>query len=276
MVTISDRCPYGAGDGEAFMSLIRRAGLVSTPPQGPQARGPRRLAGGLQRQRGQRRLPRSAGRRRTQDRRAPLDLENQIDRQARVSFAAGLDIVCLPRTITPSQWIRASAMSRRRISTGLSVSFCSIGDDGPLGISKSVHLRRRAAVLPRVPAWRRCSRLAWGQYSLRKGVAQRRDTGHRGASKPQRRCGASPRIAIACISESVRRRGSADRAICCAQSARRVLASGANNRQIASQLFLAEGTVKNYVSAILGKLGVQDRTQAALRARELGLLKPGS
>lgn len=55
----------------------------------------------------------------------------------------------------------------------------------------------------------------------------------------------------------------------------RLLAAGANNRQIASQLFLAEGTVKNYVSAILDKLGVEDRTQAALRARELGLLKSG-
>lgn len=53
----------------------------------------------------------------------------------------------------------------------------------------------------------------------------------------------------------------------------RLLASGANNRQIAGQLFLAEGTVKNYVSTILDKLGVQDRTQAALRACELGLLK---
>jgi len=52
----------------------------------------------------------------------------------------------------------------------------------------------------------------------------------------------------------------------------RLLAVGANNRQIANQLFLAEGTVKNYISTILAKLGVQDRTQAALRARELGLL----
>ena len=54
-----------------------------------------------------------------------------------------------------------------------------------------------------------------------------------------------------------------------------LLALGANNRQIASQLFLAEGTVKNYISTILAKLGVQDRTQAALRARELGLMKFG-
>lgn len=52
----------------------------------------------------------------------------------------------------------------------------------------------------------------------------------------------------------------------------RLMAQGANNRQIASQLFLAEGTVKNYVSTILDKLSVEDRTQAALRARELGLL----
>ncbi len=50
-----------------------------------------------------------------------------------------------------------------------------------------------------------------------------------------------------------------------------LVAAGASNRQIAGQLFLAEGTVKNYISTILGKLGVEDRTQAALRARELGL-----
>ncbi len=52
----------------------------------------------------------------------------------------------------------------------------------------------------------------------------------------------------------------------------RLLAQGASNRQIASQLFLAEGTVKNYISTILDKLGVEDRTQAALRAREMGLI----
>ncbi|OGO29582.1 MAG: DNA-binding response regulator [Chloroflexi bacterium RBG_16_54_18] len=51
----------------------------------------------------------------------------------------------------------------------------------------------------------------------------------------------------------------------------KLLAQGASNRQIAAQLFLAEGTVKNYISNILDKLGVEDRTQAALRARELGL-----
>ena len=52
----------------------------------------------------------------------------------------------------------------------------------------------------------------------------------------------------------------------------RLLAGGLTNRQIAGQLSLAEGTVKNYVTNILGKLGARDRTQAALRARELGLI----
>ena len=50
-----------------------------------------------------------------------------------------------------------------------------------------------------------------------------------------------------------------------------LVAKGASNRQIAEDLFLAEGTVKNHLSNILSKLGVRDRTQAALKAKELGL-----
>lgn len=52
----------------------------------------------------------------------------------------------------------------------------------------------------------------------------------------------------------------------------RVLADGASNREIAQKLYITEGTVKNHVTNILGKLGVRDRTQAALKARELGLV----
>jgi DNA-binding NarL/FixJ family response regulator len=51
-----------------------------------------------------------------------------------------------------------------------------------------------------------------------------------------------------------------------------LLARGASNREISEALYIASGTVKNHLSNILGKLGVRDRTQAALKARELGLL----
>ena len=50
-----------------------------------------------------------------------------------------------------------------------------------------------------------------------------------------------------------------------------LVAKGIPNRQIAESLFLAEGTVNNHMSNILSKLGVRDRTQAALKAKELGL-----
>lgn len=46
----------------------------------------------------------------------------------------------------------------------------------------------------------------------------------------------------------------------------RLLGHGASNRQIAESLALTEGTVKNYISAILAKTGLHDRTQAALFA----------
>jgi len=51
----------------------------------------------------------------------------------------------------------------------------------------------------------------------------------------------------------------------------KVLAQGHTNKEIADHLHLAEGTVKNYVTSILQKIGARDRTQAALRAKELGL-----
>ncbi|QQE79125.1 response regulator transcription factor [Alicyclobacillus sp. SO9] len=51
-----------------------------------------------------------------------------------------------------------------------------------------------------------------------------------------------------------------------------LLAGGASNREISENLYIASGTVKNHMSNILSKLGVRDRTQAALKAKELGLL----
>ena len=50
----------------------------------------------------------------------------------------------------------------------------------------------------------------------------------------------------------------------------RLLAKGESNREIGEALFITEGTVKNHVSNILSKLGLRDRTQAALWARTHG------
>jgi DNA-binding NarL/FixJ family response regulator len=52
----------------------------------------------------------------------------------------------------------------------------------------------------------------------------------------------------------------------------RLLAQGQTNREIAGNLVITAGTAKQHVERILGKLGVSDRTQAAVRAVELGLL----
>jgi DNA-binding NarL/FixJ family response regulator len=55
----------------------------------------------------------------------------------------------------------------------------------------------------------------------------------------------------------------------------RLLAHGRANKQIARDLAIAEKTVKTHVSSILGKLGVESRTQAALYAGRIGLVPIG-
>ena len=52
----------------------------------------------------------------------------------------------------------------------------------------------------------------------------------------------------------------------------RLLSQGATNKEIASRLIITVGTVKNHVTNILAKLGVRDRTQAAIKAKELGII----
>jgi DNA-binding NarL/FixJ family response regulator len=52
----------------------------------------------------------------------------------------------------------------------------------------------------------------------------------------------------------------------------RLMAGGFSNREISNTIHKSEGTIKNQVSSILEKLGVRDRTQAVLRAINLGLL----
>lgn len=52
----------------------------------------------------------------------------------------------------------------------------------------------------------------------------------------------------------------------------RLVSTGATNREIADVLFIGEATVKSHISNILGRLGLRDRTQAAIYARDNGLL----
>jgi DNA-binding NarL/FixJ family response regulator len=51
----------------------------------------------------------------------------------------------------------------------------------------------------------------------------------------------------------------------------RLIATGANNREIAERLYISERTVKNHVTSILNRLNLRDRTQAALLARRFEL-----
>lgn len=50
------------------------------------------------------------------------------------------------------------------------------------------------------------------------------------------------------------------------------MSRGCSNREIADALAITDGTVKNYVSNILPKMGVRDRTRAVLKALESGVL----
>jgi DNA-binding NarL/FixJ family response regulator len=85
-----------------------------------------------------------------------------------------------------------------------------------------------------------------------------------------------PTIAAKVIAEFSRLPARVDEASGLGLSARerevlKLLAAGATNKEIGRSLSLSEGTVKNHVTSILTKLGVTDRTQAAIKARDVGL-----
>ena len=56
----------------------------------------------------------------------------------------------------------------------------------------------------------------------------------------------------------------------------KLVARGANNREIAEQLYITQATVKSHLIRIYGKLDVADRTAAVTKALELGILRLGS
>jgi two-component system response regulator DegU len=87
-----------------------------------------------------------------------------------------------------------------------------------------------------------------------------------------------PSVAARLIAEFAQRQGAARRSDDDALSERelevlRLLADGWTNKAIAARLVLTEGTVKNYVSAILDKLHAANRTQATQIARKHGLIE---
>ena len=52
----------------------------------------------------------------------------------------------------------------------------------------------------------------------------------------------------------------------------KLIATGASNREIADNLLIAEGTVKNHVSSILGKMDARDRMQAVIKGQQIGII----
>ena len=76
---------------------------------------------------------------------------------------------------------------------------------------------------------------------------------------------------VARLNEQPRQLATTERLTLRERDVARLIAKGVGNREIAAELFIAENTVKNHVRAILEKLGVRTRTEAAMIVTRDGL-----
>jgi LuxR family maltose regulon positive regulatory protein len=116
-----------------------------------------------------------------------------------------------------------------------------------------------AALLARLAAAQRDQRAAAGGIHASYLAALLRACGEADAVPPRRRAAAAPP-------------GMAEPLTGRELEVLRLLAAGSSNQRIARELFVALDTVKKHVTHVLGKLGAANRTEAAARARQLGLI----
>jgi DNA-binding NarL/FixJ family response regulator len=98
-------------------------------------------------------------------------------------------------------------------------------------------------------------------------VYSRQKTGQQGETE-EGRASFLPKTKTNALSDSPSAAGLTNREV----EILRLIARGATNREVADSLVISEGTVKNHLSNIFGRLGLRDRTQAVMYARERGLL----
>ena len=174
------------------------------------------------------------------------------------ALALSPDVILMDLRMPVMDGIVATAQIRRQMS-GCQVIMLTTFDDDEY-IVKSLRAGAVGYLLKDIPA----SQLAQavqlahaGIYQLEPSVAGKL-VGMLGSGRPE----ASPASPSVALEHDLTERE---------LEVLRLIGTGASNREIADKLVVSEGTVKNHVSSILSRLGLRDRTQAAVYAHEHGL-----